>query len=142
MSEKHYPEEWRDKDGNKRMSCVCGNPDPFHVKYPRRSHYCCILVDNCMQSFTYLVRYVEIEGQEKPVVNEYSLIDRTICDTEFCRNVFNRPFDIKHIEFDRYLDNQPSFYGWHISNKDYLRVQRMAELIPYVDEFKKLTKMA
>ena len=28
--EKHYPEEWGPID-NRRLTCVCGNPDPFHV---------------------------------------------------------------------------------------------------------------
>ena len=25
---KHYPQEWTDKNGNKRISCVCGNELP------------------------------------------------------------------------------------------------------------------
>lgn len=28
--EKHYPEEWGPSDA-KRLSCVCGNQDPFHA---------------------------------------------------------------------------------------------------------------
>lgn len=27
--EKHYPEEWGPSD-NRRLTCVCGDPDPFH----------------------------------------------------------------------------------------------------------------
>lgn len=28
--EKHYPEEWGPSD-NRRLTCVCGDPDPFHA---------------------------------------------------------------------------------------------------------------
>jgi len=27
---KHYPEEWGPSD-NRRLTCVCGDPDPFHA---------------------------------------------------------------------------------------------------------------
>ena len=27
---KHYPEEWTDANGNMRLTCVCGHPDPGH----------------------------------------------------------------------------------------------------------------
>ena len=29
-AEKHYPEEWGPSD-NRRLTCVCGDPDPFHA---------------------------------------------------------------------------------------------------------------
>ena len=30
-TEKHYPEEWTDKNGNKRLTCICGNELPCMV---------------------------------------------------------------------------------------------------------------
>jgi hypothetical protein len=26
----HYPEEWTDVYGRKRLTCICGHSDPFH----------------------------------------------------------------------------------------------------------------
>ena len=28
---KHYPDEWTDRTGNKRLTCICGNSNPFHI---------------------------------------------------------------------------------------------------------------
>ena len=36
--QKHYPKEWTDMYGSRKLSCVCGNIDPFHIEHPLKTH--------------------------------------------------------------------------------------------------------
>ena len=66
---------------------------------------------------------------------------KRVMSTEFCQNIFARPYDIKHIEFQSFcFDNQSSFYGWHISEEDCRRIRRLTELDSEVEEFERLAK--
>lgn len=100
-----------------------------------------ILVEDGTQWFTYLV---ELADKPKDSVapgvycERFFSLSRRVCDSDFCKNIFDRPFDIKTLNIT--IDNNYSFYGWHVSPGDFDRIRKMAELDGKVNEFEKLAK--
>ncbi|MFA7219180.1 MAG: hypothetical protein WC119_01525 [Synergistaceae bacterium] len=96
-----------------------------------------IVIDDCTQWFTYLIRY-EMEN-EKYIVKENFDVPMRVLKTEFCENIFSRPYDIG-TNRGIVIGHLRGFYGWHVGSKDFDRIQKLIQTSKAVDIFELLSK--
>jgi hypothetical protein len=95
------------------------------------------VIDLCTKWFCCLIKY-DVNA-EKFKIHEFHDIPNRVSNTDFCANIFSRPYDIKD-EWELTIGSQRGFYGWHIGDKDYDRIIELCKASKAVDVFEKLSK--
>lgn len=89
------------------------------------------IIDNSFQWFSYIVALKQISENDWRTVELISF-DSTISG-DFLNNILNRETHF----MNRRINNE-YYFGWSLSQKEFLRLKRIIELYPMAQEYRQL----